>query len=351
MSGCLGTTSLGAQWFYPVIDPYRCAGPGGPLAFGYPFAWDAVVIRVAPNPSLSRCQMRVELSTASSSLAETKQIQAFNYYNNSWSDHIETAAPGPATAMTIEKRKPGEGCGVGTDTVVLARADVFGPKAFYAFPPDDFWDFWGGRTVSFEWQLDADYFHGAGPIAPSGAQTPPPRYPVVQLPDRTLMRNEVGPGFRVVFGGTDFRTDDSIVVNGLRYLDAFDPIAAVPFRPLPALPVDGTLVREWNRPEVYVVYGGAKFWIPDPPTLFALGFDWTRVGVIPPGGTGKLLATPVNGTLIKEQHDPRIFLVDGHQLRWVQSPAVMDARCLPWRHVRIVPDNALATLPHGPDLT
>ena len=28
MSGCLCTTTLGAQWFYPVIDPYRTAGPG-----------------------------------------------------------------------------------------------------------------------------------------------------------------------------------------------------------------------------------------------------------------------------------------------------------------------------------
>jgi hypothetical protein len=164
------------------------------------------------------------------------------------------------------------------------------------------------------------------------------------------MRNEAGTGFRVVFGGTGFAADDSMVSNGVRYLDAFDPIAAVPFIELPALPVDGTLVREWNRPEVYVIYGGGKFHIPDPPTLFALGFDWTRVGVIPPGGLGKLLRTPIDGTLIKEQHDPSIFLVDKHQLRKVKSPAVMDARCLPWRLVRVVPDNTLAGLPHGPDL-
>jgi hypothetical protein len=349
MSGCLSTTSLGAQWFYPVIDPYRCAGPG-PYAFGYPFAWDAVVIRVARNPSLSRCQMRVELSSISSTLAETKQIQAFNYYNNSWSDYIDTDPAGAVTAMTIEKRRPGQGCDVGADTVVLARADLFGPKAFYTFPPDDFWDFWGGCTVTFEWQFDADYFHGAAPFGPSGLQTPPPRYPIVRFPDRTLMRDAAGTGSRVVFGGTDFAADDSIVINGVRYLDAFDPITAVPFSQLPPTPVDGTLVREWNRPEVYVIYGGAKFHIPDPPTLFALGFDWTRVGVIPPNGTSKLLQIPIDGTLIKEQHDPRIFLVDKQTLRRVQSPAVMAARCLPWRHVRTVPDTTLATLPRGPDL-
>jgi hypothetical protein len=348
---CLSTTSLGAQWFYPVVDPYRTAGPGGPWAFGYNFAWDGVVVRVSRNPSLSRCQMRVELS---STLPRPKQIQAFNFHNDAWVDHIDSDPTGAVPAMTIERRRPGQGCGVGTDTVVVARAGWLGPKAFYTFPPDDFWDFWGGCTVAFEWQEDRNYPHER-PLGPSGAHTPQPRYPIVQLPDRTLMRNEAGtsPGFRVVFGGTDFAVDDSIVINGLRYLDAFDPLASVPFRSVPSLPVDGTLVREWQRPEVYVVYGGARFQIPDPPSRFDPGFDWARVGVLPPGprSLGKLLHVPVDGTLVREQHDLSVFLVDKRQLRRVKSWAVMDARCLPWRHVRVVPDGALAALPRGADLT
>lgn len=347
---CLSATSLGAQWFYPVVDPYRTAGPGGPWAFGYNFAWDGVVVRVSRNPTLSRCQMTVELS---STLRETKQIQAFNFHNNTWSDHIDSDPTGAVTAMTINKRKPGESCSVGTDTVVLARATWMGPKGMYTFPTDDFWDFWGGCTVTFAWLRDANTDHR--PSGPSGAQIPPPRYPIVQLQDRTLMRNEAGtfPGFRVVFGGTDFAVDDSIVINGLRYLDAFDPITAVPFRSLPSLPVDGTLVRERQRSEVYVVYGGAKFHIPDPPTRFDPGFDWARVGVIPPGprSLGKLLHVPVDGTLVREQHDLSVFLVDKRQLRRVKSSAVMEAKCLPWRHVRVVPDGALAALPRGADLT
>jgi hypothetical protein len=349
MNPCLSTTSLGAEWFYPVIDPLGVAGPGpgGQWKFGYPFRWDGVIVSVARNRSLSRCQMRVELT---STLAETKQIQAFNYHNNAWSDHIDSDPTGAVTAMTIQKRRPGEGCHVGTDTVVLARATWMGPKGMYAFPPEDFWDFWGGCTVTFDWFFDTKTDPTNRPIGLSGAQTPPPSYPIVGLPDRTLMRNEAGTGFQVVFGGTGFAADDSVVSNGVRYLDMFDPIAAVPFRELPALPVDGTLVREWNRDEVYVVYGGTKFHIPDEPTLFALGFDRTRVGVIPPGGLTKLVGTPINGTLIREQHDAWNFLVDKHQLRRVRSREVMDARCLPWRHVRIVPDNARAGLPHGRDL-
>jgi hypothetical protein len=67
-------------------------------------------------------------------------------------------------------------------------------------------------------------------------------------------------------------------------------------------------------------------------------------------GREKLLDIPIDRTLIREQHDPKVFLVDNQELRWVKSPAVMDARCLPWRHVRVVPDTSLSTLQHGPDL-
>ncbi|MGZ6260666.1 MAG: hypothetical protein ACXVFT_16825 [Solirubrobacteraceae bacterium] len=302
MTVCIVTTSLGSQWFYPVIDPWRTAGPG-PYRYGYPFAWDGVVITVTHNSALSRCQMRVELS---SSLAETKEIQAFNFFNDTWSDQIDSVPGGAVTAMTIAKRKPGDGCGVGTDTVVLARATAFGPRAMYT-------------------------------------------YPIVQLPDGTLMKNATGLGLRVVFGGTDFPADPGYLRTRVRSR-TLPTNPAVPFFQLPAFPADFTVLREWNRPEVFVVFGGAKFLFPDPQTLMALGFTWNDVRDIPRGGTSKLRTVPIDGTLITEQHDQRIFLVDNAQLRLVKSPAVMDARCLPRRHVRTVPDTALSTLPHGPDL-
>jgi len=368
---CIFTSSLGTQWFYPVIDPYRTAG-AGPYFYGYVFAWDAVLITVTRNFSLSRCQIRVELSPSGAE-TETKEIQAFNLYNDTWHDQIDTAPGGAVTAMTIEKRKPGEGCGAGTDTVVLARADVLGPKAFYTFPAIDFWDFWGGCTVTFSWVRDSDYFHGGASFGPSGAQSPAPTYPIARLPDGTLMRNAAGTGLNVVFGGTDFPADPGYLgatllnttaatARAARTPDARDLFrfvgardrrllaGAFAFTQLPPIAADFTLVREWNRPEVYVVFGGAKFRIPDPPTLVGLGFDWSMVRVIPAGGTSKLLTIPIDRTLIKEQHDPRVFLVDNQVLRWVNSPAVMDARCLPWRHVRVVPDTSLSALQQGPDL-
>jgi hypothetical protein len=366
VTGCVVTTSLGWQWFYPVFDPYRTAGPG-PYHYGYLFAWDGVEVTVTRNfSSLDRCRMRVELS---SSLPEIKEIQAFNLFNDTWHDQIDSLPGSSAVAsMTIMKRMPGQGCGTGTDTLVLARGTPFGPKAFYTFPWDDLWDFWGGCTVRFSWVGDAGW--GGPPWGPSGAQTPAPSYPVVILPDFTRMRNAAGTGVSVVFGGTDFpagagylgaldttaaTAQVQLAPDKRNLLGMFDPRdrlllgGAIPFTPLPAIPADFTLVREWNRPEVFVVFGGAKFWIPDPPTLTDLGFDWSMVRVIPPGGTSKLLTIPIDGTLIRAQHAQTTFLVDNQQLRSV-SGAVMDARCLSSRHARVVADTSLSALPMGPAL-
>ena len=367
MTVCVVNSSLGSDWFYPVVDPYRTAG-AGPYFYGYVFGWDGVMVTVTRNFSLSRCRMKIELV---STLPNTKEIQAFNFYNDSWLELIDSDPSGAVTSMGITKWKPGQDCSEGTDTVVLARATPFGPKAMYTFGTNDFWDFWGGCTVRFTWVGDRDTAFPAW--APLGSQTPGPTYPAVRLPDGTLMRNAAGTGVNVVFGGTDFPADTGFLgvstietsaattratlePDRRNLLGGPGPLArtllagAIPFEQLPPIPADFTLVREWNGPEVYVVFGGAKFRIPDPPTLFSLGFDWSMVRVIPAGGTSKLLTIPIDRTLLKEQHDPRVFHVENQALRLVTSPAVMEARCLPWRHVRTVPDNSLSALPHGPDL-
>ena len=364
MTLCVVASSLGSEWFYPVVDPYRTAG-AGPYHYGYVFAWDAVDVTVTRKLSLPRCIMEVELS---STLPETKEIQAFNFSSNTWHAQIDSDPTGGVTSMVIEKWKEGEACSSGTDTVVIARPGQFGPVAYYTFGTVDFWDFWGGCTVRFDWVRDLSPIPGGLQFGPSGAQTPAPRYPAVRLPDGTLMRNAAGPGVSVVFGGTDFPADlsylglmgpettaataDAVLERDRRnLLGAPNRIVggAIDHVPLPALAADFTLVREWKSQDVYVVFGGAKFRIPDTPTLTALGFDLSMVRAIPAGGTSKLLTIPIDRTLLKEQHSQHIFVVEGQELRSV-SPAVMEARCLPWRHVRVVPDGQLSNLPFGSDL-
>jgi hypothetical protein len=65
---------------------------------------------------------------------------------------------------------------------------------------------------------------------------------------------------------------------------------------------DGSVIRETTPPEVYVIFGGAKFWIPGPTILARWYGGWAAVRVVPDGtlkaeGIGDM---PVDNTLLKE---------------------------------------------------
>jgi hypothetical protein len=333
MSVCISAYQEPAS-MYPVLDPRRTAGPG-PWQFGYAFHSDAVRIDVQRDSSLTSCKMKITLN---SSLTSDKQIKAWNFFKNGPVNVIGTTS-GLANTMTITKAQGPPSCITGTDTVVLCKRLMWNAMTeVYSFYSWDFWDFWGGCDVTFNWMLDNA---GSGLW---GAETPPPIYPLVAFPDRTLL-SEPSSKFSVVFGGAAF----AIPIAEIPLL-GLDPSKAVPGPLGNKAPVDSTLVRELGTPEVYVVYGGAKFWIPDPTALFSLGFNWIQVQVIPKGGAQQLGTIPFDGTLTKEQHDPRVFLVINRMLSLVTSPARMDQLCLPVRHLRTVPDKALSNLPRGPNL-
>jgi hypothetical protein len=115
-------------------------------------------------------------------------------------------------------------------------------------------------------------------------------------------------------------------------------------------PADSTLLRERSSPRVYVTFGGRPFWIPTPEVFALLGFDWSRVRIIPDGSLANLPATPREGTLLREQDGPAVYLVEGGKLRHVPSAEEFDARGFVWGDVGVVPDGALAELPMGEPL-
>jgi hypothetical protein len=360
MSICVTNNYLDPTSVYPVPDPRRTALPGEPqLLYGYYFAWDSIYIGVERTPGLSSCQMIVKLKFilpwdgTPVMQTENKEIQAWNIFKDDFVDRIGSADLGLPNSMSIGRAgRRTLACGAGADTVVLCRYFAWprGRTALYSFTPQDFWDFWGGCTVTFFW-IDDRFGGGLW-----GNQIPPITYPVVTLPDRSLTHDAAGTGFIVVFGGAGFAADQAYLNS-----NGFDVSTALPsVWALPLTPVDGTLVREMNHPEVFVVFGGAKFWIPDPPTLQSL-FPFAQVRVIPEGGTAQIRTIPIDGTLLRGQHDEKVLLVENGQLRWVTTQAAMDSNCLAWRHVRVVPDNvptgepfsvnALAALPRGADIT
>jgi hypothetical protein len=349
VSVCVSASSLDPSSIYPVLDPRRTGGNGTKpfFQYGYQFAWDAIRIIVERAHTLSSCAMEINFT---SDLAEGKEIQAWNLFDNNFVDHVGSSSLGLKSSMVIQKAgQSGQPCNVGTDTVVLCRQFAW-PRlrtALYSFAPQDFWDFWGGCAVTFDWVADA------GVSGPWGNQTPQPTYPLLILPDRTVMSDSTGPGKFVILGGAAFPADDAYLA-GMGLSNA----AAQPFSiSVPATPADFTLVREINQQDTYIVFGGAKFLIPHvsilgiqiPGQIF-FPFNPNDVKVIPSGGTAQLRTVPGNGTLVKELNDSRVYLADLNQLRLVTSPAVMDAHCLPQRHIRVVPPNTLAGLPRGADI-
>jgi hypothetical protein len=177
-------------------------------------------------------------------------------------------------------------------------------------------------------------------------------------PDASLVASDARPNdIFVVFGGAKFAVDSA---NSLGLNLANVHMAPATFvDSLSTEPLDGTLLREGGNPRVYVVYGGAKFWIPNPAALSAMGFNFIEVNVVPPGSLAGLGGMPRPGTLLKELSDPKVFLARVvnvsagllNKLCWVTSPAVFDSNCLSWRNLRVVPDVSLSSLSRGPDIT
>ncbi|MFG3604616.1 hypothetical protein [Micromonospora chersina] len=115
-------------------------------------------------------------------------------------------------------------------------------------------------------------------------------------------------------------------------------------------PGDRVLLREIDRAEVYVTYGGHGFHIPDPDTLLRLGFSWADVRVLPRDSLRALRPVPVDGTVLREEHQDPVYLVVDGMLRHVPDPVTFTALGLRWDRVGVVPDGSLAALPKGSPL-
>jgi hypothetical protein len=338
MSACITTTNLSSMGEYPCPDPRRMAGGKGYNRFiGANLARDAMIISLKWNPNLSGCEMRVNLTTT---LAEPKDILAWNFFKADLVDRIGSPGLGFPSSMIIRRSSSmGLSCGQGADTIVLRRrSQAFNNwQAWYLFTPKDFWDFWGGFDVTIDWFSDTNIGAWAGPA---------PTYPIVPLPDNTLMVDNAG-NFSVVFGGSDFAIPPNLLnlVGGVWGISLSLTTA---FRPLAPTPVDFTLVQELFGGPQYVVFGGAGFRIPDVATLTSLGFNSGQVRPLPPGGAAKLRKYPVDGTFLRELTSSKVYLAEKGKLRLATKAAMA---CISPRNVRVVPDTALAALSKGPKLT
>jgi hypothetical protein len=109
------------------------------------------------------------------------------------------------------------------------------------------------------------------------------------------------------------------------------------------------MAKESSRPEVYVLFGGARFWLPSPEWVSRYG-GWGQVHTYPDGALMTIPTIPKDGTLLREWSSPEVWVITAGQKRWVTAPPLLN-QFGGWSMVRIVPDGALASITRGPDVT
>lgn len=114
-------------------------------------------------------------------------------------------------------------------------------------------------------------------------------------------------------------------------------------------PPDGTVLKGKAKPEVYVIFGGAKFWIPTPEELIEYYGGWANVEVVRQRLIDLLPNIPAEGTLLRERSSAPVYVVAQGRTRWIPDPQTFTALGFDWGSVAVIPDASLAhnEIPNG----
>jgi hypothetical protein len=134
----------------------------------------------------------------------------------------------------------------------------------------------------------------------------------INLEDNCIVREVSSQEMYILQGGARFKIADAVVLQQMGYTGADVQLVQNGFLDgIPLVPREGALLQEHGFPEVYVVLGGGRFWIPDPATFSEYGFQWSNVRKIPPGGIQQVPRVPQSYTRFMEATDPAQYVVVG----------------------------------------
>lgn len=178
-------------------------------------------------------------------------------------------------------------------------------------------------------------------------------YPTVPAPcwvswlDGCLVRESSSADVYLLEGGGRFLVTDLESVRTLGLDPASLQVAPDGFLSLrPSGPPDGVLLREAGDQRVWVVYGGARFWVPDPEMFGVMGFRWEDIREIVPGMLAQVPLIPRAYTRLQELADPAEWvIVGGHRLRLDQEMREILLASGRGQPLYSVPDGALAQVP------
>ena len=112
-----------------------------------------------------------------------------------------------------------------------------------------------------------------------------------------------------------------------------------------------------SGPEVYLLTGGTRHWIPDPETFEAFNFAWENIKIYansviesyPRGDDWDKYDDYPDGSLLKGS-GPEVYLIELEEKRWIPSPLVFAGNGFGWKYIIDVDDDVLDDFDDGDNL-
>ncbi len=172
--------------------------------------------------------------------------------------------------------------------------------------------------------------------------------------NRTLVRDVSDGGIYVILGGGKFRVPDVATLRNFYCPsfpegDCYTNLWHAAIVEIPNSPRDGILLRDTSDSRTYVVFGGARFRIPDDTTLKAMYCptypQQTCSQNIWHSAITAMSSVPVNDTLLKETGNPAVFAACQGIRWWIPNPTVFSQLGYSWSKVRLLWSGALTPIP------
>ncbi|MFZ2969914.1 MAG: hypothetical protein WA063_02085 [Minisyncoccia bacterium] len=189
-------------------------------------------------------------------------------------------------------------------------------------------------------------------------------YEVWKRPNKSIVRIKDKPTVYVVEDGVKMPIQSPAVLssNGLTFddVEVVDQEEADTYADAEPLNyADGTMVREENKAEVYVIANGEKKHILDPIAFTDLGYNWSNVLVVAPKSLGIFKdAAPMNsnsthpeGALIRVEGAPTVYVVEGGKRIPISDIKLFNARKYDWSKVLVVKEKQAKKFDVGTNLS
>jgi hypothetical protein len=121
---------------------------------------------------------------------------------------------------------------------------------------------------------------------------------------------------------------------------------------------DGTILKSYKNPEVYLIEDGKKRWITSAAAFISNGYSWNNITYINSNELDffergeNIYAKDLkpDGTLIKGS-GPEVYIVENGMKRWITTAGVFVSRGYKWENIITVSENELGSYTEGQDIS